>query len=312
MRLSRLTNAQIADAKIPAYAILIISAGIYIPGAALSHYWPLSPVLPGIHPSREYDWAELIVTLAVFGVLMRSTSMRWHNMMGAWLTGYRPATLATLYGILIYLSSFLYVLFAAIMRSLDGSLEPSDAITGSFAVKFSADGFIAAPVGAWLGGISAVLFVPFTEEIIFRGLLFRRLMAKMKPLIAVLLSSVIFASVHVDVAIVYPFVAGTLLALLYLKSGNLWSCIVAHGTANALSFFARGSVQFHYDDRYSVFGLRPTVIIFLATTMLWTALLATCLTALAGGKKPATPGGITGHLFNRCNNPDAGFQPPGR
>lgn len=281
MQFSPLSPAQIADSKIPARAILVFAIAILFSGPALDRQWPLDSVFPGSGLDRGYDWFALLLTLAIFGLLMRNKSMSWRKMNGQLPLGGRSVAFGAAYGALIYLGSILAVFLHAFSNSLDGTLFHATSITGSFAITLTADRLLAAPISVWFGATAAWFIVPFTEEIIFRGLLFRRLLTEMSTIGATILCSGLFALAHIDVALLFPFFAGVLLAILYLRTGSLWLCIVAHGATNITGFFYRNCAVLSFNDQYSVFGLRPTAILLPAFVLLWTALFASCLRSLS-------------------------------
>jgi membrane protease YdiL (CAAX protease family) len=77
-----------------------------------------------------------------------------------------------------------------------------------------------------------VVVAPCAEEILFRGLIFRRSLRWMRPIPAALWSSLFFGICHLDT------VGSGLFALvmvgLYLQSGSLWVPIAAHSLNNAI------------------------------------------------------------------------------
>src|SRR5690606_7792760 len=87
----------------------------------------------------------------------------------------------------------------------------------------------------------AVVLAPVTEEIVFRGALFRSLRPRMGVWPAALLSSLIFAFIHVEVvtsqplALVGLFLLGMVFAIGLQKSGSLLVPILAHAVFNATS-----------------------------------------------------------------------------
>jgi uncharacterized protein len=92
--------------------------------------------------------------------------------------------------------------------------------------------------------IPVVLFVPFVEEILFRGALFELLMSKVHVVGSVIITNVLFAVLHVadiESLIFLPiyFFLGVILSMIYIYSGkNIWVSIAAHGLHNLLSVVA--------------------------------------------------------------------------
>ena len=78
---------------------------------------------------------------------------------------------------------------------------------------------------------------PFTEEVFFRGFALAGLARRWGPVAGILVSSVFFSVTHGSVAVLIPiFVAGLLLAWLYLRTGSLLASVLVHSTQNAVAF----------------------------------------------------------------------------
>ena len=80
----------------------------------------------------------------------------------------------------------------------------------------------------------------FNEEIIFRGWLFSLVAARFGPAAALAGTSVLFALVHTEKGMhgrVTVFVYGLVLGGLWMLTGSLWSCVLAHAVLNAVAFF---------------------------------------------------------------------------
>jgi membrane protease YdiL (CAAX protease family) len=99
----------------------------------------------------------------------------------------------------------------------------------------------------WWAVVPLALFAGCYEELVFRGLLLRRLLiafggARASSLaLAVGLSSAIFSAGHLyqgALGVVQTFAAGVCLALVASLSGSIRACIVAHVTIDAFSLFA--------------------------------------------------------------------------
>lgn len=82
--------------------------------------------------------------------------------------------------------------------------------------------------------LTVAIIVPITEEMFFRGLIYGRLRQAMKPLVANLISSIIFGIFHGNVVQgVYAFFIGFILALVYEKTDCLLLPILGHTLINA-------------------------------------------------------------------------------
>jgi membrane protease YdiL (CAAX protease family) len=92
-----------------------------------------------------------------------------------------------------------------------------------------------------LMALPVVVFVPFIEEVLFRGVIYEVLSQRLSIVVSVILVNVIFALLHVsDIGslIFMPvyFLLGVVLSTIYLWSGkNIWVSILAHSMHNLLS-----------------------------------------------------------------------------
>ncbi|KAB1198071.1 MULTISPECIES: CPBP family intramembrane glutamic endopeptidase [Haloferax] len=94
--------------------------------------------------------------------------------------------------------------------------------------------------------VVTILLVGPTEELVFRGIAYGELRRLWGPAPAVVLSSAVFASIHLwsfsgegmFISLAMVFVLGSVLAVIYEKSGNLVVAAVAHGLFNAVQFLA--------------------------------------------------------------------------
>jgi membrane protease YdiL (CAAX protease family) len=85
-------------------------------------------------------------------------------------------------------------------------------------------------------GAAAVIVAPITEEILFRGFLYGTLRRYAGPLVAILGSALIFASLHETQTFLPILVIGALLAFLYERTGSLIAPIAAHAVNNLYTF----------------------------------------------------------------------------
>ncbi len=101
-----------------------------------------------------------------------------------------------------------------------------------------------APMGfSWAGliimTVMAGVVAPFAEEIMFRGLLYPWLRDRWGVPAAAAVSGLCFAALH-GVVILIPAltVIGIVLAVLYQRSGSLWTAVIAHGVFNTVMIIA--------------------------------------------------------------------------
>jgi membrane protease YdiL (CAAX protease family) len=84
----------------------------------------------------------------------------------------------------------------------------------------------------------AAAVAPFVEETMFRGVFFRGLSTRMRPLAAMLISSGVFAILHPQLPLGFPaiFLLGFLFNMLYYQRGSLIPDITAHIINNGAIF----------------------------------------------------------------------------
>jgi uncharacterized protein len=81
--------------------------------------------------------------------------------------------------------------------------------------------------------VLAVVVAPITEELLFRGGLFRFLRTRTPRPVALLLPAALFAALHANLAAFLPLLLlGVILALAYERTGSLTVPIVAHALFN--------------------------------------------------------------------------------
>lgn len=89
-------------------------------------------------------------------------------------------------------------------------------------------------IGIWIAG---VIVAPVTEEIFFRGYVFRAMAERKGTVRGVIYSSALFSLLHLNRAAFLPLaVGGSILAVSYRRTGDLWTPIIAHALNNAFSF----------------------------------------------------------------------------
>ena len=85
--------------------------------------------------------------------------------------------------------------------------------------------------------LSLCVIPGFCEEFLFRGVFLTNFLPFGRTN-AILVSSILFALMHENPAqMLYTFVAGVLLGVIYVKTGSIWSCIVVHLINNFVSLF---------------------------------------------------------------------------
>lgn len=89
---------------------------------------------------------------------------------------------------------------------------------------------------AGIGGlISTVIISPICEELLFRGVFLNRLKLIVPTSFAILISSILFGMLHSYGSIISAFVFGVCMCIIYLKTKNVLTCILAHFINNLLA-----------------------------------------------------------------------------
>lgn len=90
--------------------------------------------------------------------------------------------------------------------------------------------------GGWLGILSITIAGPILEEMLFRGVFTRVLLQRYRPILAILLSALIFGLIHINpVQVLGATLMGILLAWIYYRTSSLIPCILSHILNNSLS-----------------------------------------------------------------------------
>ncbi len=80
-----------------------------------------------------------------------------------------------------------------------------------------------------------VVIAPITEELFFRGIVLRGLLSRFRPAVAVLLSALLFAAIHLNP---WQFLSALFLGIVfgwfYLRTGSITLCVLGHALNNGL------------------------------------------------------------------------------
>lgn len=113
------------------------------------------------------------------------------------------------------------------------------------------------------------ILMPMSEELVFRGLLFKRLRERGTYLQSALYSALVFGFMHMNlVQMMYGFVLGMMLAYFYEKYGSVKAPIAAHIAMNLLSVFATKFelLDWLIEDHMRI-GIVTVACAFVASTM---------------------------------------------
>jgi len=168
----------------------------------------------------------LVIAVFVLFILLKRRNLGWQDV---GFSGHLTKQ-ATLYAIIGWFISFwLYYLMDNILGYFGIPMFWNES---NFFGYNSIQGFI-------IIAIVAVIASPIAEEIIYRGYMLPALLTKFKPTIAIILSGLIFASVHIGIGLglaIYIFLGALILAFLYFKFENIYSCILMHFLNNLVAY----------------------------------------------------------------------------
>ncbi|MCB2293131.1 CPBP family intramembrane metalloprotease [Clostridium algoriphilum] len=132
------------------------------------------------------------------------------------------------------------------------------------------EGFNEFRVSSIISIFSVMIVAPIYEEIIFRGILLRGMAKKINPNIAIVVSALLFAIVHINIPQgINAFFLGLVLGFIYLKSGSIYLSVFSHFVNNLMalsvsSFFSSigGKYAIGIHGMYLIIGVIFLVIAF--------------------------------------------------
>ena len=112
--------------------------------------------------------------------------------------------------------------------------------------------------GVWMEVLASGLVIPIAEELLFRGVVFKRLrMVLLDGKRAMILSAVIFGIFHFNIVqFIYAAVLGILLAYFVEKTRKVSLAVIGHMAANLAAILRAetGSLDFAYEPTMTGIG----------------------------------------------------------
>lgn len=147
------------------------------------------------------------------------------------LMGYVPNKKAS-----IVKYSAIFVMMVALTVGVNNLLQLSGLMSSSEQYEETATALYAASLPMQL--ICLGILIPLCEELVFRGLMFRRMRQRGSFLQAALYTSFIFGFLHMNlVQMIYGFFLGMVFCYFYEKYGSVKAPVFAHMTANIVAVF---------------------------------------------------------------------------
>lgn len=169
---------------------------------------------------------------------------------------------------------------------MGGALCAVLAVLSTFAVGFCADGllgllppmsdrlkalFDSMTTNSWTNYICVCIFAPFFEEWLCRGTILRGLLHKgIRPVCAIVISSVFFALIHANLHQgIAAFIIACLLGFVYYKTGSLKLTMLMHCANNTLSLVVSNIESLKEYERWDqMFDTLPYIVICVACLLL--------------------------------------------
>ena len=163
--------------------------------------------------------AELLLLVPVWWLTVRKYRVGWETL---GLRGFEGSMIGVGCGLMLlsFTFNFVYGLFLSLFDlRIQVDLVPIFAELSS----------------PWWLLVGGVVVAPLAEEVFFRGFVFAGLCGRYKWQKAALVSSALFALIHLQLTAVIPiFILGYIFAYLYYQSNSIWPAILMHAATNAL------------------------------------------------------------------------------
>ena len=227
------------------FVVVVYFASQIIAATAMALY----PALRGWSSGRGSDWLNNAITAQFFYVLLAESlvilSLWWFLKLKRrnWRTiGFRRPQWRDLgWGLVVVPAYYVtYVLIATVGAALIPQLNTNQAQQLGFNNPHGGTQLV-------MTFISLVILPPLVEETLMRGYLYGSLRKNLPKLSAAIITSVIFASAHLEfgsgapllwIAALDTFVLSLFLVWLRERTGSLWAGMVLHGLKNAIAFGA--------------------------------------------------------------------------
>ena len=196
----------------------MVFLGLWLVVLLTSVFW-LPPLTLELDPGLLVSLAELALLAPVWWFALRKYRVSWRAL---GLRGFHGAMIGLGCGLMVlsFVFNFAYSIFLALFN-----LRMQADLTPVFAE-------LSSPWWLLAGG---VVVAPLVEEIFFRGFVFAGLCRRYEWQKAALVSSALFALIHLQLTAVIPiFILGYIFAYLYYQSNSIWPAILMHVATNAL------------------------------------------------------------------------------
>ncbi len=173
-----------------------------------------------ISPGLMVTGMELVLLLPAWGLTRKKYGVSWSHL---GLTKFKPRYLGLGLGLFVP-SMWLNALYETFLSRFGHKMQPE---VERILTETSSPGLFI---------LAAVIIAPLVEEIFFRGFLFAGLKNRFLWTTAMLISSGLFALLHLSPLAAPPiFLLGLVFAYLYQRSGSIWPAVIIHSLVNSLA-----------------------------------------------------------------------------
>ena len=119
--------------------------------------------------------------------------------------------------------------------------------------------------------LASCVVVPVAEELLFRGIVLKRVALFAGETIGIIYSALLFGLIHVNlVQFIYAALLGALLAVIVVKTKRISLAVLGHATANLIAILrtASGVLDFSYQPTLAGIGFSVAMVAIGVVAML--------------------------------------------
>lgn len=102
--------------------------------------------------------------------------------------------------------------------------------------------------GLFISMLITVVGAPIMEELFFRAIIFKRISRKFNIYIGIVISSLVFGLLHIELAIIGAFIFGLACCILYIKYKNILIPMTVHFLNNLIAFLPQLDINTPVDN----------------------------------------------------------------
>lgn len=102
--------------------------------------------------------------------------------------------------------------------------------------------------GLFISMLITVVGAPIMEELFFRAIIFKRISRKLNIYIGIVISSLVFGLLHIELAVIGAFIFGLACCILYIKYKNILIPMTVHFFNNLIAFLPQLDINAPVDN----------------------------------------------------------------